>query len=347
MMKRKVIALLAIATMLLGTVPVSASPLVSSQGQEEVTGTGTVIDYDRTPKYQVTLPTNKAFDFTIDPNGLLNLTSGGATAAKTATGTVEIGVASSAAAVIKNESNVPIIVNTKFTVSNTGKAKLVTGKNLLTNTAGEATDAAIFLKIVPAKAKTVMTTAPALASDYALVLTGNNQMSFKLNAADYVVERHGNDANATFSVRLATSAANYDATVLKLQGDVNKADWTEYSKTTSPAAIGLTAVFSYKPCTTDVELVDPTDTNVHGLISGQAVSTIAVAGDYYAGYGNTYIPTDTIEGTITKVTVNGTQVAFDLSSAPGNVFLTSVTSASDEVLIYAGDKVYEATITVK
>lgn len=350
MMKKRVIALAAVATMLLSTVSVSAAQvtgqatLTSEQGTTTVTGDGSFVDYDKTPKYQVTLPTSNAFDFTVDPNGLLDLKDGENQAAETRTGTAAVIVASNAAAVIKNESNVAVIVDAKFTVSNTGKAKLATNTAALTDANGVATEAGIYLEVVPASVKTDSVTNSALATDHALALTGNNQMSFKLNAANYVVEKTASG----YTVRLATDAGNYDATVLKLQGESNKADWTEYTTNNgaTPAALGITAVFSYKPCTTNVELVS----GAYGLVSGQAVATTPVAGDFYASAGNvTYVgPNDVFTSGVTKVTVNGTEVLYDTSRIAGYVYIDSgVTSVDDEVLVYVGDAVYKATLTTK
>lgn len=282
-MKRKMVALLAIATMLLSTVPVSAAETeeyTGSVGGTEISGAGAVVDYDKTPIYRVTLPTSTALDFMIDPYGLMQMATGSANGRnfENATGTAALVVATDASLNIVNKSSVPVLVDSKFTVTNDGSAKLVTSESALTDASGAATEAGLYLTLKGSTASAKDVSGASWASEPIVLAAGSKAVQFKLDKATYKVVRTDTaSGSATFALEYdATSDTNFDGTVLQIAGAVNKADWTEY--VSGGKSIGISAVFSYRQCESDVE----TTGTIHGLVSGEAVTAKGLTVDWVA-----------------------------------------------------------------
>lgn len=318
MKRKKVIALLAAATMLFGTVPVLAEEATQSGTNIEVSGSGTVNDVDKSAKFKVTLPTNNALDFIVDPHNLVGLTSGQASDLDlTATGAGAILAADDALAVITNKSNVDVKVNVKLNVETTETGlKLVTDQDAVTT----GTEQAMFIGIVPSTqeaydASTYTTT------NQAIVITATDaatatSVDFKLDAADWEVVKQSN-GSFKYQYKETADNDNFDATAFKIGGKVNKqADWTGYVDDLS-----VKAVFNFVEADSTVELAS--GSGIYGLVSGSATTTqfdpvVAVAPTpVYVGYNtsanwfwfafdeNNYFETDAVPS---NATVNGTSV---------------------------------------
>ncbi len=266
MNKKRIVAVMAAATMLLNVTPVMAAETASSGGTT-VSGSGTVNAYDQTPKFVVTLPTANALDFTVDPYGLLNLASGSAISIDDLTNTGAIVSASGAAAVIKNESSVPVTVSLTMTAkqptSNTVINFKTTGSEVVTGTAAN-----MFLAIIPSSEK-ADSASTYQAAGYAIPATtspAGTDAKFKLNKAEYEVVNN----NGSFSMQIVSGAANYDATTFKVGGLVNPgADWTDFMAGKG-SSVGLEVVFSYAK-SDDADVVDES-AGVYGLVSGSAAN---------------------------------------------------------------------------
>lgn len=257
---------MAAATMLLNVTPVMAAATASS-GATTITGSGTVNAYDQTPVYMVTLPTANALDFTVDPYGLLDLASGSAISIDNLTNTGAIVAASGAAAVIKNESTVPVTVSLTLTATqptnNTAINFKATGSEVATGTAAN-----MFLAIIPSSEKADSAETYKAAS-YAIPATtspSGADAKFKLNKAEYEVVNNG----GSFSMQIVSGASNFDATTFKVGGFVNPgADWTDFMAGKG-SSVGLSVVFSYAK-SDDADVVDES-AGVYGLVSGSAAN---------------------------------------------------------------------------
>lgn len=371
MNKKKVLALLAAATMLFGTVPVSATTITTGQATgvtSNVTGEATINDYDKSPIYQVTLPTGKALDFVIDPHNLMSLGTGSAVFDAEATGAGAILVGSGAGAIMKNESNVAVTVTVDFTLIDgaTDKIKLVTNDAAVVS--GEACN--MLLAVVPGTAKTA-TMGAYTAADTVVALNAatGGKVGFKLAAADYETIVSG----GAFKVQLVSDAANYDAAAFTIGGKVNKAaDWTAYTGATGKD-ISLGAVFKIQPHLTEASasavqvyegayglVSDAAVTNgtvITGYVpaSGETVSYTDAQGDYTAGSGvyvglkgsNAWADPFGDVTSITKVTLNGSVVSSPTFNSNYVYFVdASLKSGTNIVLVEMNDgTVYKATFT--
>lgn len=265
MNKKRIAAFMAAATMLLNVTPVMAAEVQTvTAGAANVSGSGTVSAYDKTPIFKVTLPTANALDFTVDPYGLLDIASGSSVNIDELANSGAIKSASGSAAVIKNQSSVPVTVNLKMTAKSEGKTinfKTV-GSEVAT---GDAVN--MFLAIIPSSKKAV-SAADYTAAGYAIpVTTTASNAKFKLDKAKYEVV----NTNGSFAMKLVSDAANYDSTVFKVGGLANpEADWSDFMEG-KDSSVGLDVVFSYVQ-SEDADVVD-TSAGVYGLVSGTATLT--------------------------------------------------------------------------
>lgn len=265
MNKKRIAAFMAAATMLLNVTPVMAAEVQTvTAGAANVSGSGTVSAYDKTPIFKVTLPTANALDFTVDPYGLLDIASGSSVNIDELANSGAIKSASGSAAVIKNQSSVPVTVNLKMTAKSEGKTinfKTV-GSEVAT---GDAVN--MFLAIIPSSKKAV-SAADYTAAGYAIpVTTTASNAKFKLDKAKYEVV----NTNGSFAMKLVSDAANYDSTVFKVGGLANpEADWSDFMAG-KDSSVGLDVVFSYVQ-SEDADVVD-TSAGVYGLVSGTATLT--------------------------------------------------------------------------
>ncbi len=295
MNKKKMVALLATATMLMGTVPVSASQVTTGSALDTtVSGSGAVVDYDKSPIYKVTLPTGKALDFTIDPYGLLTTTTQAVSDIKAATGTSAIVVATNSGAVIVNESSVPVNVDVKFSITNVAS----NAATFVTTDAGlaEIENPAIYLTMKPSTANTNTVTGSALSTDAAVAITDNTTATFWLGEAAYEVT---GDATNGFKLVIDTDTQNnYKGTAFQLGGSVNQVEgWEEYLDTAN-TELSIQAVFSYKA---DESGVTP------DIVSG----TYALV----AGNGPKFASTEVGKFTVTPGTGDGALKEITLAAA--------------------------------
>lgn len=271
MNKKRLVAYVATATMLLNATPVMASqtlvtgPISASSGSTTVSGAGNVTGADVSDLFQVTLPTSVALDFDVDPYGLLDLASGTAVDADGLPATGVIKSASGAAAMIKNESSVPVTVDVQVNAVASGNATFVTGGSLVAT----GSSANLFLSLVPSSAKATVEAdgikGYTKSSHVIPVTTTQTTTKFQLQKAKYEVVK-----GATNTFRLVSQAGNYDSTVFTVGGIVNsKADWKDFVSGNS--TVGMTAVFSFAKSPENEEL-DDTLTDVYALVSGSATN---------------------------------------------------------------------------
>lgn len=267
MNKKRIVAFMAAATMLLNVTPVMAAE--TATGSATVTSSGTVSAYDKTPKYKVTLPTANALQFTVDPYGLLKIASGGSLSLEDLSNSGEIATASGSGALIKNQSSVPVTVSMKlYAEDSSNKINFMsTGENVVT---GSGTN--MFLALIPSSVKAGAVASYAAASfAIPVVATGSAgteaDAKFKLDKAKYeVVENSGK-----FTIQLASGSANYDATVFKVGGVANPGgDWSPFIASGSAATLSLGVVFDYKQAE-DTDVINES-AGVYGLVSGSAAN---------------------------------------------------------------------------
>lgn len=272
MNKKRIAAVTAAAAMLLNTMPVMAADIVSpsatATGSATVSGSGTVNAYNKGPIFKVTLPTANALDFTVDPYGLLDIASGGSTSIDDLTNTGAIVSASGSAAVIKNESSVPVTVTVGLTgVATASGSATVNFKNIGSEVAtGSGTN--MFLAIIPS-ATMAATATEYQPAGYAIPATTSSSgadAKFRLNKAEYEVKEN----NGSFTMQIVSGAANYDATTFKVGGLANpEADWSDFM-TGGNSTVKLNAVFTYAEAV-DADVLDES-LGVYGLVSGSAAN---------------------------------------------------------------------------
>lgn len=300
MKKRKLVALLAAATMLLGTVPVSAAQVSgAATGTGSATGEGDVTTYDSTPVYEVTLPTGNVLDFTIDPYNLSGLAEGSTAALSTGTGTSAIIVATDAAAVIKNTSSVPMKIDVDFAITNVAS----NAATFVATDAGLAdmTNPAIYLTMVPSAAgsNTDVITGAAYADTAAVPLDNGTSVSFYLEEADYVIEQTATGLKLVIEEK----DNNYKAEIFKLAGSVNKVNgWEAY--TASGASLTLSAVFTFNEYTAETAPTLVTGTNALIAAISRTEGFVGVDNTgFYVAKDSNYTGFDSLDGV--KLTVNG------------------------------------------
>lgn len=281
MRTKKLVAILAAATMLLGAVPVSAAN--TATGSSTASGEGSVIKYDTTPVYEVTLPTGKALDFTVDPHGLMNLASGSSVALASMSATNDIYTATGVGAVITNKSSEAIVVDVEISLVNT-----VTGAAAATFVASEGAldveNPAIWLTMVPSSNKAATVTGASFGTNTAVTLSEKTNTAFYLGKADYQMTNVNGVIKLTYNT--TNAATNYTGTVFKLAGKTNNsADWKKYEN----GGLGINAVFSYK--TYESETAPQIVTGTYALVAGKEVDALAALID-----GTLYIALSETEG---------------------------------------------------
>ncbi|MCM1282791.1 MAG: hypothetical protein NC180_06665 [Muribaculaceae bacterium] len=282
MNRKRIAAFMTAATMLLNVTPVMAAE-TASQGATTVTGSGTVSAYDKTPQFKVTLPTSIALDFTVDPYGLLDLLDGESVSVDELTNSGAIMSASGSAAIIKNESSVPVTVSVTLTATQTNNNTVIDFKNVGSDVAtGSGTN--MFLAIIPS-ADQADSADNYVAASYAIPATtspSGADAKFKLNNAEYEVVNN----SGSFAMQIVSGAANYDSTVFKVGGLANpEADWSDFMSG-GGSDVSLSAVFSYEQ-SDDAEEVDDSF-GVYGLVSGSATNITDDMGSVGGAYTKTY-----------------------------------------------------------
>ena len=344
MNKKKVVAILAAATMLLGTVPVSAATVSgAATGTGSATGDGEVTTYDSTPVYEVTLPTGNVLDFTIDPYNLSGLATGSTAALSTGTGTSAIIVGTDAAAIIKNTSSVPMKIDVDFAITNVAS----NAATFVATDAGLADmeNPAIYLTMVPTAATTGavtdVVTAASLADAAAVPLTDGTSVSFYLEEADYVIEKTSTGLKLVLNEAVAN---NYKAEIFKLAGKVNKVNgWEAY--TASGASLKLSAVFTFNEYTSETAptLVTGTNALIAGVAktegAGGTADNMFWLGEKNADGDLVAFSEDISNSTIT-VTLNGKTVTASVTSN----YVTVAASEADRLGYSTAPWVFEYTV---
>lgn len=313
MIKKRMVALMAAATMLLNVTPVMATGLtqeVATAGSTTVTGSGTVSSYDQTPIYKVTLPTSQALSFVVDPYGLLSVASGSSlTVDQLGTGG-KVESASDAVGIIKNESSKAITVDVQLYVTNSGSINLTTTGAADVVATGTALN--LFLAMVPSSASSD-SLSTFKASSHVIPIhntsSGSSDVKFKLDAAKYEIV----NTNGSYSLNLVSDAANYDGTTFRINGSANKnADWS-----TVTSDLTLNAVFTIAEAA-DADVLDTTVTDVYGLVSGSAAQIVKFDAEFGAAAGSYTATFDGTNDVTFMIPANATKL--DLIEASGTTF---------------------------
>lgn len=353
MNKKRFLAVLAAATMLVSAVPTYAADpnVVTGEGTSvgEITGGSTIADFSKDEIYKVTLPTSNSLDFIVDPQNLTQLASG--ESMEVDINTTGSGVIfSNGIAAIKNESNVDVVVTVKLTAAGDGVNFMSTQEEM----DPESDTADMFLAAVPGVNKVTIASDQSVenyvATGTAVAITeAEASLAFKLNKAIYVATNNG----TSFDYGIATGdkyADNYDAAAFKIGGVVNKnADWS----VVSASGLYITAVFDLAKATGTEEavdglydVVDTTTTNYTPVEAG-AVAGMKEAEFTYATTGS-FVPTGddkfdvSVEEKVTA-TVNGNPV--DISAMTDSK-ISIKKSAITAALGAAAEKGDELTIIV-
>ncbi len=232
-------------------------------GERIITGEG-VTQYIDMEIFDVTLPTDKALDYQVDPQGLISIEDG---ETKTMGELQGGGVYSEGAAVVVNNSSVPITVDVTLTA--TGDATFLgyggDDENTLAGVnAGDGEN--ILLYAVPAGVGLVTPETPYVpaAAGYVVEKTTPTVLSFVLDAADYAV------TNNAGVYTVAPMPNTGSGTALQIGGRVStRADWSDYVGDGAPKAVGVKAVFRYAQAKPH-EIAAAEVAGVPGLITADA-----------------------------------------------------------------------------
>lgn len=236
--------------------------ILTEPGSSTITGEGTILDYDKGPIYNVTLPTENALGFTIDPHNLSSLSTGESMVIDTSTGVGPVFSNPGCVAMMVNRSSVPIKVTVGFSIYDESDVpiNLVTSKDEV----AIGKEKNMFFTVVPSAQKTI------LAEDYRpagmvipVINDSSQEIEFELEESVYrVVNR--NDA---FQLELAEDIPNNcDGTGFQFSGFVNKAaDWSEYVGI-SGKKLAIGVVFRFEEYDGNGENVE----GVYGLLEGNA-----------------------------------------------------------------------------
>lgn len=325
MNKKRFVAVLAAATMLLSTVPVFAADatVVTDQATQGTTGVGvtgdaTVNDFDKTPIYKVTLPTTNSLDFIVDPHGLVDLASGEAMDVDlTATGCgAVLPAADDAIAYIKNESSVDVVVKVTFSVNEDG-ATLVTDSAADADIA-VATSQSIFLCAVPS-ATQAMDASDYVATGKAVAIYDDAELSFRLDKAKYEVKNDGN--SFSYQIKVEEGVKNWDSTAFQIGGKVNKqGDWTTVDE------LSINAVFTFDQADAEVKGTE----GLYAVVSGTAVL------DYKPVVDPAQPLNFTLSGT--NYTIDDTVSTFKFAAPNATVNNTTITEANKIATITVNGK---------
>jgi hypothetical protein len=251
-MKRKVIAILTAALLVVGTVPAVFAAQGNPTGSQTVTGDGDV-NYLDTKIFAVGLPTSASLDFVLDPQGLTEIEDGESAALADLQGGKII---PSAPAVIVNNSS----VKTKVTVTLKGITAAGSGANTATATfvpwgtddastiasVNTGTNNNVLLYATPSRTNRTNDSDPFVPAGKGYILSTDEQvLNFILDPADYTVKNTSGNYTA-----LADAGTGHGTGVL-IGGYVNKnADWSHFKASTNPSTVSVHAVFSYAEDTT-------------------------------------------------------------------------------------------------
>ncbi len=237
-----------------------------------VTASGNTLAVSKN-QYKVVLPTNKALDFVLDPQGLLALDSATAGTSKTLDElAAEAGLirpaSTSINAAIQNKSSMPIIVSVDAYIDSSSLGSGSNTINVVTTSQNDVQaddNPNMLIAAVPSKADTL--TSKYAPSRKGIVLkaagsTNNPNMEFYLDSADWEVS-----GNSTTSY-----TANYvkggSGTSFVLNGFVNtKAEWADV--TTKPS---VKAAFTFDAAPSVVPDMD-TNVGAYALVSENSTTS--------------------------------------------------------------------------
>lgn len=269
MKKRKVLAVVLSAAMVVGSSMTAFAASGNASGDVTVNGEGDV-SYVDTMVYNVLLPTSNAMSdkLVVDPQGISKLENGQvATAEELASGAGIITCVNTP--IVKNLSSVPMKVSVLMSVS--GDATPVDAVEDVES--GDATN--VLLYAVPSATDATSGDLYRPSTKGIVLNESGVTAEFILEAGAYNFSKD-NSGTVTY---VPVSGDVGHGTGLQFGGYVNKkADWSDYVKASSPSKIGMTAKFSFTSEIADGEVADP---------SGDAYAMMA-----YSGTTVDVVPTD-------------------------------------------------------
>lgn len=301
----------------------SVSTNTNSSGSASTSGSANA-NYADQEVYSVVLPTDKALDFVLDPQGLTTLVNGDSASKGTLESLSEnrgkivpIGTAMAA-----NKSAQPITLSMNLVATVEGDASDTTSKSISNNTnfvtdpgtISDNTTNDILLTAIPSIDDTTTGDVSGYsASSKGFILsdgrsaTGPDVLEFYLPEANYEASR---SANGDWKLDYVDGG---HGTGLTIGGFVNhRADWSAYQKS-GKNRVKVTAVFGFKKAAgveSDYDLTT-LSTNGYGLYS-------AVDGDDNAlaaiTFGEATSPTPSVKGTVTFSKATGATFKVNLGS---------------------------------
>lgn len=278
-MKKKIVSLTLAAAMCV-CMPASVFAANASTGSAVVNTTGDV-NYLDTDIYEVTLPTQNCFNFTVDPQGILSATDPDNYPDDTA-GTIV--APKTGGAFINNKSSVPIKLTVDAYVHDGGASKSAAAINLMDLDKYDVVNSGIDNNMILTLGITTdnIATASAIKDDTVAPdviavthngVTSDSAISFALQEAPYTFEKSG----SAIEYKIDSEAAG-DSVGMRLGGYVNTgADWKDFSTLGGAAtkSIVVTTVFSFEKLATDYD---------SAALDGRAYATLGDAeAEYYNG----------------------------------------------------------------
>lgn len=343
-MKKKIVSLM-LATTLCASMSLTAFAAETAPAQKEVETEGSV-NYVDTTVYEVTLPTDGCFNFTVDPQGILSATDPtNYGEAKYPDGTAGLIVApEKSGAYINNKSSVPIKLTVEAYVAQDSDGT-ASSLNLLDFSQWDYVNSGIDnnmllslditnddMDVTTFTDGTSIETGEFL-NQYVFDITKNgkpdsdsgekgSQITFALDKAAYEFK---NDSGVTYELKAGETG---DSVGMRLSGLVNtNADWKAYAGDSAEKIIVKT-VFAFNALSSEYEAA-ALDGRAHGVLedrtpeyyaglaydeeSGDVTGPVAGEMDYVVGQGALEIPFDFGTGanevTIQGITVNDVDVA--------------------------------------
>lgn len=230
----------------------------------EIDGSGTTI-YVSLEIYDVLLPTDNAFDFTLDPQGLTGIEDGGSASIDELTGGLVVGPT----VAFINYSAVPINLTVSYvgiTSAEGGATFAESAEKIHDNTVNS-----VYLTLTPSSTAVTAAAADAdagfLASTTTAFAVSSEEMvaNFLLPAAEYEIT----EADGTYTAAIVADAVG-GGNALKVGGVVNKsADWSAFEGESPAKTVGMETVFSFVKDTAEYDAEDDYVAGVYGLLTGE------------------------------------------------------------------------------
>ncbi len=347
-MKKKIVSL-TLATAMCVCMPASVFAANASTGSALVETEGNV-NYLDTDIYEVTLPTDGCFNFTVDPQGILSATDPIHYPEDTA-GTIV--APASGGAFINNKSSVPIKLTVDAYVSDDKGSASPAGINLMDLDKIDVVDSGIDNNMILTLGITNdnIATASAINDETiepdVIAVTHNGKttesaISFALQEAPYTFEKSGSAIKYEIE-DLATG----DSVGMRLGGYVNtQADWSEFSSLSGGTKnVVVTTVFSFEKLAMDYDIA------YDYYLDNRAYGTLADAEPEY--YNEATVDEDgnrTGEANDGEAEFNpadgALEIEFDFGSGIDEVSVQKITLGGTEIV--ADDyKVMNGVITFK